>query len=243
MVSKILKARGEKAPEKDDTDRDLEWFANVDKTARNHDRDSNMYSEFWEIIEHKIDLKRRSEQAKSDARAANLKLSSKKAKVAHETVAHEVFLSTPVCIIPHVYPLPAIIYPFILSLFRQAKESDPLFLVHPLNKWKVRWDLMVGIFVLYTVVVVPYRVGFPSSKKSEGEYVVDCVFALDLFLNLNTAYLDIREETYEFDRWKILKNYFKFWFWVDFVSIVPIDEIIAILPVRTMTILYDCMTV
>jgi hypothetical protein len=114
-------------------------------------------------------------------------------------------------------------------LFLQTKETG---IIHPLNDHKVTWDLVICVLVIYSVVVIPLRIGF-GRKASTGfvvfDTMIDCAFFIDMCLTFNTAYLDQRLERYVYDRRAIATHYLKFWFWVDFVSTVPIDDIVSLL--------------
>ena len=36
-------------------------------------------------------------------------------------------------------------------------------------KQKVAWDLFVGILILYSVIIIPFRLGFAAKPSPEGE--------------------------------------------------------------------------
>lgn len=56
-------------------------------------------------------------------------------------------------------------------------------------------------------------------------YIIDGFFAIDIFVNFNSAYTDESYETIT-DRKKIAKEYLASWFLVDFLSIVPFELIV-----------------
>ena len=76
--------------------------------------------------------------------------------------------------------------------------------------------------------MIPIRLGF-SDKPGYGFVVfdtfIDCTFFVDMMLTFNTAFLDTHLETYVYARTAIATNYLKFWFWIDFVSTVPFDDL------------------
>ena len=51
---------------------------------------------------------------------------------------------------------------------------------------------------------------------------------MDMIVTFNTSYYDTAQEKYITSRRLIAKNYLKFWFWIDFFSTVPIDNIAAV---------------
>lgn len=82
--------------------------------------------------------------------------------------------------------------------------------VDPEHKYKVRWDLFVGALILYSCVVIPFRIAFDDSGASIGsaqtqhsgapqestaaidivDIAVDVMFGLDIIVNFFTAYSD-----------------------------------------------------
>jgi hypothetical protein len=104
-------------------------------------------------------------------------------------------------------------------------------LLHPDRAEKMCWDGFVGVLIVYSVCLVPYRIGF-SQPACEGsaaaifEWIVDAFFFLDIFINFDTAYFD-REDFLIVDRKKIAKHYIVSWFAIDFASTMPIDTIIG----------------
>lgn len=65
--------------------------------------------------------------------------------------------------------------------------------MHPHGKAKVRWDLMVAVLIVYSTLVVPFRIGFEEKPGWFGtlvDTVVDIGFALDIVLSFRTAFLD-----------------------------------------------------
>lgn len=50
------------------------------------------------------------------------------------------------------------------------------------------------------------------------------IFIIDIFINFFSVYKDDKEG-YITNRWKIAKNYLKFWFWIDLVSCIDFEAI------------------
>jgi len=120
-----------------------------------------------------------------------------------------------------------------LSKGRQRRWRQIRFpVIKPQSNPKVIWDLSVGLLILYSVVVIPYRISFTggiTTGRILGDFdaVVDCVFGLDMFVTFFTAYMDDDrlETTYQ----KIAKRYFKTWFAVDVLSTFPFDRVLPLL--------------
>jgi len=104
------------------------------------------------------------------------------------------------------------------------------FMIHPRASWKIKWDLFIGIFIVYSVVVVPYEMAFDVQKEwPETPYLldraVDALFLLDMFIQFRTGFLN-PEDTVVMNPGKAAAHYIKTWFIIDFCSSVPFDVII-----------------
>ena len=99
----------------------------------------------------------------------------------------------------------------------------------PDSKFSQIWDLMQVVLLLYISVVVPIRAGFEEgvvlwSTTFFIDAAIDIYFVCDLVLNFRTAYYTkggIREDRPS----AICRNYLKGWFFVDFLSTLPISYI------------------
>ena len=91
------------------------------------------------------------------------------------------------------------------------------------------WDCFVGVLILYSVIIVPFRIGFQVTQ-SPIEFIVDSIvdtlFFIDIIANFNTSYVDVATEITVVDRKLIAMNYLRFWFWLDILSTVPVDTIL-----------------
>ena len=96
--------------------------------------------------------------------------------------------------------------------------------------WSKGYRVWFGItvaFALLTVFVEMYAIGFypggglpPQDAGSIIEYSFTAVFVIDILVTFNLAFQD-ESDILIFDRWKIAKNYLKFWFWVDLIGVFP----------------------
>lgn len=87
---------------------------------------------------------------------------------------------------------------------------------------------------MYVVVFLPYRLAFDNGKPGIGwrivNYIVDISFFIDVILTFFSAFeldddIDCRIVT---DHKTIAKTYIKTWFFLDLISILPIDEIVKV---------------
>jgi hypothetical protein len=99
------------------------------------------------------------------------------------------------------------------------------------NKYKIFFDLIVLGALIFTTLVVPWRLAF-----SDGDppgwiavyFLIDAIFTIDIVLTFFTSYTDEVTQSEIFNKKSIAINYFKGWFWFDILSVIPIDYILAV---------------
>lgn len=116
-----------------------------------------------------------------------------------------------------------------------AKRHDPMSvpvpwgLVHPLSTFMRRWDMLTMWLLLYTAIWTPFEVAFVEEKRLSPMYFVNMVinlaFFTDMILNFNLMYFDEKLLTMISDRKLIAKRYLRGFFIIDFISILPYDDI------------------
>jgi len=102
-------------------------------------------------------------------------------------------------------------------------------IVHPGSGFKTRWDIVLGVAIVYSVCIIPYRMGFEHPAPIGAkyfDYLIDVFFFLDICVNFTTAYGDEQSDGLTVSRPRIAAHYLKGWFLVDFASTVPIDTIV-----------------
>lgn len=102
-------------------------------------------------------------------------------------------------------------------------------IIEPNLPIKMKWDMFVGVLIVFSVITIPYRLGFdvPSTPQSDVQDVfVDTIFWLDIFITFRCAYEDAEHDILVTVPSDIAKNYFKTWFFIDFFSVFPIAEIV-----------------
>lgn len=129
-----------------------------------------------------------------------------------------------------------------------SKHILPVF--HPYSKLKLTIDWSMVFFILVNVFLLPIQLTFtytnkPVSMIAEGFWMAetdrvlistmwflgiisDIVFTMDIFMNLNTGYID-KTGHVELDIKKIRKNYYRTWFFLDLIATVPFDIVARIL--------------
>jgi hypothetical protein len=113
-----------------------------------------------------------------------------------------------------------------VNLERQQLKGTRL--LHPQEPFILTWQFIVGIGILYSIIVVPLRLGFDYDATGSWyllEFIIDGFFMIDIVLNFRTAFFN-EERLLVFDPRVIFWRYAKSWFLVDLVSTVPIDELV-----------------
>lgn len=115
-----------------------------------------------------------------------------------------------------------------VDLIRHALTADLVFLIDPTSQYMKYWDSLILILLLYTSLVTPYEVAFLETHI-DGLFVVnrfvDLCFIKDMVLQL---YLKVEHRSRRGtvmlkDRSLIRQQYFRGWFIIDFISIIPYD--------------------
>jgi hypothetical protein len=82
---------------------------------------------------------------------------------------------------------------------------------HPQDAFIVDWQMTVATAIMYSTIMVPYRIGFDSDPEAEALYLdvfVDCLFFLDILLTFRTAYHNTERQLI-FDLKSIARKYLK----------------------------------
>lgn len=84
---------------------------------------------------------------------------------------------------------------FVVSDVRPRCPGCPL--INPKSARKIAWDIYMAVLILYSVCIVPYRLGFDEDAKGAMkyfDYTVDICFGLDMIASFMTGYW-IMEDT------------------------------------------------
>ena len=103
-------------------------------------------------------------------------------------------------------------------------ERGSMCVILPTDPWKEAWDFFVLVLILYSAVVVPFRICFDARADGDLLWVEDMMtvcFIVDVALSFNTAYFE--DEHWVRDRGHIMANYLRGWFWIDVPSSVPTE--------------------
>lgn len=88
------------------------------------------------------------------------------------------------------------------------------------------WDTYILVLLVFTAVVTPYQVAYLEPAFNALFYfdrLIDFSFLVDMVLQFFLVFYDDERMSWVYNHKIIAKEYLKFWFWVDLVSIVPFD--------------------
>jgi Ion transport protein len=92
------------------------------------------------------------------------------------------------------------------------------------------WDVFVGFSILYSMIFIPFSIGFMSDShetiiQKSLNVTVDSIFLMDILITFQTPYVCRTTSILVTDRIAIAKNYISFWFFIDFAASGPVDYI------------------
>ena len=100
-------------------------------------------------------------------------------------------------------------------------------IIMPESNFRMSWDALVAIFVVYYSLVVPMRLVFdlaaPGRVAIQVDLFVNFIFVVDIILNFRTAFKKNGTLVTRTDA--IRQHYLKTWFFIDFISSMPFDVI------------------
>lgn len=103
-------------------------------------------------------------------------------------------------------------------------EIDPLpFILLPDNKFRMAWNVVTMILLLYTASFVPYRTSFIEEAPPglvAWEWVIDALFVIDIIINFISAY-ENTDKNIEVRLKEIARTYILTWFLFDLAAVFP----------------------
>lgn len=102
------------------------------------------------------------------------------------------------------------------------------YVFRPESLLRFLWEIFMLLLVLYLGISLPYILAFQENDPMPVfiEYIITTLYFIDIGINLNTAVyirgiLRLKHKL-------IIREYLKFWFWIDLVSALPIDMVIEL---------------
>lgn len=101
-------------------------------------------------------------------------------------------------------------------------------IIYPDDHFRHLWDVALILVLIYTCVIMPYRIGFLSNYDDATEWIIvdwttDSIFYGDILVNFLSAYYDAEDELVV-SRRKIIYNYITGWFFFDIAGVMPFDQ-------------------
>lgn len=106
------------------------------------------------------------------------------------------------------------------------KKPCPL-LILPNSHFKIAWNLIIVILLIYTATFVPYRVAFLGNDTdliATLDILTDALFGIDIAVNFLSAY-EKNDRSIEMNPIRIFLNYIKGWFFLDFLAVFPFSSL------------------
>eukprot|EP00924_Labyrinthula_sp_SR-Ha-C_P002834 maker-scaffold_13-snap-gene-8.4-mRNA-1 protein AED:0.00 eAED:0.00 QI:61/1/1/1/1/1/2/317/622 len=118
------------------------------------------------------------------------------------------------------------------STLRVKEKPKALIDVHS-TPYRV-FEFIILIATLWVAIVTPFEVSFLPGEVEVNvlffiNLVVDFIFILDIVATFNTPIQDEDTGLIITDRTKIAKQYFKTWFFIDFIPVIPYDLILLLI--------------
>ncbi|CAG9326192.1 unnamed protein product [Blepharisma stoltei] len=111
--------------------------------------------------------------------------------------------------------------------FKKVEEEEkniPWYILNPCGRFKRTWNSFLTITLLYTAVIMPYRMAFSDvvffDVWTSIEISIDLLFMVDVMLNFISGVYS-SEEVLHTDLKYIILKYLKGWFIIDVISSVP----------------------
>jgi hypothetical protein len=111
-------------------------------------------------------------------------------------------------------------------------DRKPKWVIAANNRYKIIFDLLVMLCLMFTATVVPFRLAFTDVDPVgwvTSYAAVDIIFLFDVILTFFTSYTK-EEPTGDveiFEKKRIAWHYVKSWCLFDILSILPMDYIIV----------------
>ncbi|GIL57666.1 hypothetical protein Vafri_12844 [Volvox africanus] len=96
------------------------------------------------------------------------------------------------------------------------------------SPWRTAWDAVLLVLLMFTAVVVPLEVGFPSAASTgldKSHIAVLIVFWIDIVVQFRTAFVSSGGELVRGSR-QIAAHYCRTWFFLDLGSSIPWAEVL-----------------
>lgn len=112
----------------------------------------------------------------------------------------------------------------ICTKIQKSLRFEKPYIVSPDGSPKMLWDLMCLLIVVYEMITIPLQISYEVDISETFSRVITGIFGFDILLNFNTGiYVD---GYLKLDRYRIIQEYLRLWFWIDLISTFPYDIIL-----------------
>jgi len=125
------------------------------------------------------------------------------------------------------------------NVLRENEEVYRKYMIDLGGDFKLIWDQIQLVLMIYVSIVVPFKICFIEDGEYPlwdfTDYIVDSIFAIDIIL---TFFIPItKKELIIYSHLKIALHYLKLWFWVDIISIFPVELVFTTIGSKNYTYL------
>jgi len=112
----------------------------------------------------------------------------------------------------------------------------PIWIFHPYEPIRLRWDLTVIGVMIYVLLDIPVRICFGIELPMDHPWeilnlMIDFFFMVDIVFNFRTGYIE--ESQFVTSPTKIARRYIRTWFSVDLFTSIPFSKLAEFLPSST----------
>ncbi|KAL1510271.1 hypothetical protein AB1Y20_006593 [Prymnesium parvum] len=100
-------------------------------------------------------------------------------------------------------------------------KSMDRFVIHPFNRVKLCFDVLIIVCVAYTSFTMPIKITYGTDFLPDIETAVDVLFVLDVVLTFFHGYVDTGYPVLDLRR--VSLRYMRSWFLIDLIASIPFD--------------------
>lgn len=105
------------------------------------------------------------------------------------------------------------------------RSKGDFLIFDPIGKFKQIWTIVSLLLLVYTAILMPYKLALIDDDNSFFFYldtVVDFLFLTDIFVNLNSP-IEESNGVYNYNRKKVFVDYLKGWLFLDIIASIPMN--------------------
>jgi potassium voltage-gated channel Eag-related subfamily H protein 7 len=115
------------------------------------------------------------------------------------------------------------------KLKKMRTPDNAACILDPRTEFRKKWDIVMILLLLFTATVTPFEVGMGIPTEMSALFIVNqlvnIAFIFDMGMNFMLASQDYETGAWVLNHRSIALAYFKSWFALDFVSVLPFDSL------------------